>query len=93
MLQQCLSEALDEACRQNVLEAHRQKRYYYQHSGAVVLKPGDIVLLKMDSYTGRRKTKNKWSYEHYTVLGQLGSDILTYKIQAKGGLTCIVHQN
>ena len=28
MLQQHLSEALDEACKQNVLEACRQKRYY-----------------------------------------------------------------
>ena len=59
----------------------------------MVLKPGDVVLLKMDSDTGRRKTKNKWSYENYTVLCQLGLDILTYKIQAEGGLTCIVHQN
>ena len=50
----------------------------------MVLKPGDIVLLKMDSYTGRRKTKNKWSYENYTVLHQLGLDILTYEIQAEG---------
>ena len=60
MLQQHLSEALNEVCRQNVLEAHRQKQYYKHRSGTVVLKPGDIVLLKMDSYTGRRKTKNKW---------------------------------
>ena len=59
MLQQCLSEALDEACRQNALEAHRQKRYYDQCSGTVVLKPGDIVLLKMDGYMGRRKTKER----------------------------------
>ena len=59
----------------------------------MVLKPGDVVLLKMDSYTGRRKTKNKWSYEHYTVLHQLGLDIPTYEIQAEGGLTCIVHWN
>ena len=92
MLQKCLSKALNEACRQNVLEAHQQKRYYDQYSSTVVLKPEDIVLLKTDSYTGR-KTKNKWSYEHYTVLHQLGPDILTYKIQAEGGLTCIVHQN
>ena len=42
---------------------------------------------------GRRKTKNKWSYENYTVLCQLGLDILTYEIQAEGGLTRIVHQN
>ena len=77
MLQQCLSETLDEAHRQNVLEAHRQKRYYDQCSGTVVLKPGDIVLLKTDSYMGRRKTKNKWSYEHYMVLCPLGLDILT----------------
>ena len=59
----------------------------------MVLKPGDIVPLKMYSYTRRRKTKNKWSYEHYTVLHQLGLGILTYKIQAGGGLSHIVHQN
>ena len=58
-----------------------------------MLKPGDIILLKTDSYTGRRKTKNKWSHENYTVLHQLGPDILTYKIQAEGGLTHIVHRN
>ena len=58
-----------------------------------MLKPGDVVLLKMDSYTGRRKTKNKWSYENYTVLCQLGPDILTYEIQAEGGSTRIVHRN
>ena len=92
MLQQHLSEVLNEACRQNVLEAHQQKGYYDCCSGTVVLKPGDIVLLKMDSYTGRRKTKNKWSYENYTVLHQLGPDIPTYEIQAEGGSTHIVHQ-
>ena len=93
MLQQHLSKALNEACRQNVLEAHQRKQYYDRRFGTVVLKPGDIVLLKMDSYTGRRKTKNKWSYENYTVLHQLGPDIPTYKIQAEGGSTHIVHQN
>ena len=49
--------------------------------------------MKTDSYTGRRKTKNKWSYENYTVLHQLGPDIPTYEIQAEGGLTHIVHRN
>ena len=58
-----------------------------------MLKPGDVVLLKMDSYTGRRKTKNKWSYKNYTVLRQIGLDIPTYEIQAEGGSTRIVHQN
>ena len=58
-LQQCLSEVLNEVHRQNVLEARQQKRYYDCRSGTVVLKPGDVVLLKMDSYTGRRKTKSK----------------------------------
>ena len=92
-LQQHLSEALNEARRQNVLEARRQKRYYDCRSGTVVLKPGDVVLLKTDSYTGRRKTKNKWSYENYTVLHQLGPDILTYEIQAESRSTRIAHQN
>ena len=66
MLQQHLSKALNEVCRQNVLEARRQKRYYDRHSSTVVLKPGDVILLKTDSYTGIRKTKNKWSYENYS---------------------------
>ena len=93
MLQQCLAEALNKACRQNVLEMHRQKRYYDCHSGTVVPKPGDIVLLKMDSYTERQKTKDKWSNKCYTLLCQLGLDILTYEIEAAGGLTHIVHQS
>ena len=59
MLQQHLSEVLNEVCRQNVLEAHWQKWYYDCRSSTVVLKPGDVVLLKMDSYTGRRKTKKQ----------------------------------
>ena len=59
----------------------------------MVLKPGDIVLLKTDSYTGRRKTKNNWSYENYTVLHQLGPNIPTYEIQAEGGSTHVVHWN
>ena len=42
---------------------------------------------------GRRKMKNKWSYKNYTVLHQLGLDIPTYKIQAEGGSTRIVHRN
>ena len=58
-----------------------------------MLKPGNIVLLKTDSYMGRRKTNTKWSYENYTVLHQLGLDISTYKIQAEGGSTRIVNQN
>ena len=58
-----------------------------------MLKPEDVVLLKTDSYTGRRKTKNKWSYENYTVLHQLGPDIPTCEIQAEGGSTRIVHRN
>ena len=42
---------------------------------------------------GRRKTKNKWGYKHYTVLRQLGLGIPTYEIQAEGGSIHIVHQN
>ena len=91
-------------CSNSISLKHSMKHAYkmylkvidknYDHrSSTVVLKPGDIVLLKTDSYTGRRKTKNKWSYENYMVLHQLGLDILTYKIQVEGGLTCIVHQN
>ena len=45
---------------------------------------GMLFFLKMDSYTGRRKTKNKWSYENYMVLHQLGPDILTYRDTGQG---------
>ena len=92
-LQQQLAEALDEACCQNVLKAHHQKRYYDCCSGTVMLKPEDIVLLRTDSYTGKRKTKGKWSNEHYRVLRQLGPDIPTYEIETEGSSTHIVHCN
>ena len=87
MLQQHLAKALDEASHQNIFEAHWQKRYYDHHSGTVMLKPRDIVLLKMDGYTGRRNTKYRWSNEHYTILHQLGPDILTYKIETEIGIS------
>ena len=92
-LQQHLSEALNEACADKMyLKLIDKNDIMTAAPVAVMLKPGDIVLLKMDSYMGRRKTKNKWSYENYMVLHQLGPDIPTYKIQAEGGSSHIVHR-
>ena len=58
-LQQHLSEALNEVHRQNVLEAHRQKRYYDCRSGTVVLKTRGRCPLEDRQLHGKKKDQEQ----------------------------------
>ena len=50
---------MEEAHYQNNLEAKRQKQYYDRCTGAVLLRPGDVVALRTDAFVGKRKMKEK----------------------------------
>ena len=58
-----LRSALREAQVQLTTEAHRQKRYYDRKVGTVNLKPGNLVLVKADTWKGKRKIKDTWDEE------------------------------
>ena len=55
-----LQTTLWEAQPQSMVEACRQKWHYNRKIGAVNLKPGDLVLVKVDAFKGKRKIKDRW---------------------------------
>ena len=52
-------------------EALRQKRRYDQKALTVMLNKGDVVLLRNDQFVGKRKLKDHWGDEVYTLCNQV----------------------
>ena len=75
-----LRTVLWEAQAQSTAEAHNQKWYYNRKIGAVNLKPGDLVLVKLDAWKGKRKIKDRWKEETWEVVHQIMADISSYKV-------------
>ena len=64
---------------QSTAEACRQKWYYDQKVGTVNLKPGDLVLVKVDAWKGKRKIKDRWDEETWEVSQQIATDVPSMK--------------
>ena len=63
-------------------EALRQKRLYDCKVGAVELRPGDRVLVKLDAFRGQRqKLKNQWGSNLYTVVTQVVDGVPAYVVK------------
>ena len=77
-LRECLAIAQDCA----VKEAQRQKRLYDCKVGAVELRPGDYVLVRLDAFRGqRRKLKNWWGDDLHTVVTRVADGIPAYVVK------------
>ena len=75
-------------------EMNRQKRYYDKRVRAVVLQPGDLVLLRQEVPRTRFKLRMKWEEEPYEVISRTGPNIPVYRIKnTKTGKTKTVHRN
>ena len=62
-------------------EARRYKRVYDRPAGAVELRPGDKVLVRLDAYRGqRRKLKNQWGSELHMVVCRVVDGVPAYVI-------------
>ena len=80
-----LRDAVNKARLNADHEAQRQKRVYDKRAGAVELRPGDRVLIRLDAYIGmRRKLKNRWSSELHTVVRRVADDVPTYVVERNG---------
>ena len=68
---------------QNVtqMEALRQKQRYDQKASTVKLNKGDVVLMKNNHFVGKRKLKDPWSDQVYTVCTQVDMDVPMYIIK------------
>ena len=77
-LRECLKLAQESATK----EANRQKRLYNRRVGAVELRPGDRVLVRLDAFRGqRRKLKNRWGDDIHTVIDQKADGIPMYEVK------------
>ena len=74
-------------------EACQQKWYYNRKIGTVNLKPGELVLVKVDAFKGRRKIKDRWEEDASEVVCQMVTDIPSYKVMNQHRKSCILHQN
>ena len=63
------------------MEALRQKRGYDQKASTVTLNKGDVVLMRNDQFVGKRKLKDRWGDEVYTVFNQVDVDVPMYVIK------------
>ena len=79
---------------QLMVEAQKQqKQYYGQKIGTVNLKPGDLILVKVDAFKGKRKIKDRWEEETWEVVYQFVTDIPSYEVVNQHGRSWVLHQN
>ena len=88
-----LRTALWEVQAQSMEDAHRQKQYYDRKIGTVNLKPGNLVLVKVDAWKGKRKIKDRWEEETWEVVHQIMADIPSYEVMNQHRRSRVLHQN
>ena len=60
---------------------------------AVNLKPGDLVLVKVDAFKGKRKIKDRWQEETWEMVHQIVTDMPSYEVMNQHGRSQVLHQN
>lgn len=50
-----------------------------------VLKPDDLVLVKIVAFDGRHKLADKWENEPYVIINQPNDDIPVYRVKKQNG--------
>ena len=77
-LTECLQLVQESASK----EEKRQKRLYDRRVGAVELRPGDCVLVRLDAFRGqRRKLKNRWGDDIHTMINRKADSIPVYEVK------------
>ena len=86
-------EAHTEAHLQTNNEVDQQKWYYDRATSTMQLMPGDIVLMKLGTFQGKRKVKDRWSEVEYVVTRQVANDVPAYKVRDDGKNVKVAHHN
>ena len=76
-----------------IKEAQRQKWLYDHKVGAIELRPGDNVLVRLDAFRGQgRKLKNRWGSDLHTVMTRMADGIPAYVVKNnRTGKKKVVH--
>ena len=59
----------------------------------VNLKPGNLVVVKVDAWKGKRKIKDRWEEETWEVVHQIVADMPSYKVTNQHRWSQVLHQN
>ena len=54
---------------------------------------GDVILMKLDTFQGKRKAKDRWSEVEYVVTHQVTNDMPAYEVRDDGGNVKVTHHN
>ena len=66
---------------------------YDRATSTTQLVPGDVVLMKNDTYQGKWKVKDRWSETEYVVVHQLTDGIPAYEVKDEVGNVKTIHHN
>ena len=88
-----LRSTLWEAQAQLTMEACQQKWYYGTKIGTMNLKPGDLVLVKVDAWKGKRKIKDRWDEETWEGSWQIAADVPFYEVTKQHRWSQVLHRN
>ena len=86
-----LRATLQEAQIQSTAEAQQHKCYYDWKIGAMDLKPGDLVLVKADTFQRKRKIKDWWEDKSHEVVHLIATDIPSYEVMDQHRQSHILH--
>ena len=89
----CLRATHQKAQTQSTAEAQRQKWYYDWKIGAIGFKPGDLILVKADTFQGKRKIKDRWEDKLHEVVHQITTDIPLYEVKDQHRCSHVLHHN
>ena len=79
-VRKCFKEAYAEVHLQTNSEVDQQKWYYDRSTSTMQLMPGNIVLMKLDAFQGKRKVKDQWNEVEYVVVHQVTDDVPMYEV-------------
>ena len=85
--------AYTEAHLQTNSKADQQIWYYERATSTMQLMLGDIILMKLDVFQGKRKVKDRWSEVEYVVTCQVANDMPVYEVRDDGGNVKVTHHN
>ena len=74
-------------------EAQWQKWYCDQKKDAMDLKPGGLVLVKVNAFQGKRKIKDRWEDKPQEVVHHIMTDIPSYEVMDQHRQSHILHCN
>ena len=85
-----MSRRFEDALRK--LTQRLTSRQIVRLTSTAQLVPGDVVLMKNDTFQGKPKVKDRWSETEHVVVCQVADGMPAYKVKDEAGNIKTIHQ-